>query len=87
MGCFPETRTDSESSSLRKQSTSLPATIGFLAKWRPRSDCRNSILMTCQILVVLLIEANSPCVLLVTRPIRSTLPRSRLETSSVRNFM
>ena len=61
MGCFPETRTDSESSSLRKQSTSRPATIGFLAKWRPGSDCRNSILMTCQILVVLLIEANSPC--------------------------
>jgi len=47
VGCFPETCTDSESSSLRKQSTFRAATIGFLAKRRPRSDCRNSILMKC----------------------------------------
>ena len=40
---------------LRKQTTFHDATNGFLAKWRLRDKCGNSILMTTQIWEVLLI--------------------------------
>ena len=40
---------------LRKQATVRDATNGFLAKWRLRDKCGNSILMTTQIWEVLLI--------------------------------
>ena len=42
-------------STLRKQPTFRDATTGFLAKWRLRNECRNSILMPTQIWLVPLI--------------------------------
>ena len=53
-------------SSLRKQPTFHDATTGFPAKWRLTSDCRNSILMTCQIIalfrIISIFERNVPTI-------------------------
>lgn len=59
-------------SSLRRQPTFRGVTTGFPSKWRPRNECRNSLLMTCHYPGLLKVFDWLKQVSIASRPIRST---------------